>query len=109
MKFLILVKNRTQGPHPADPIALNRSVSEWVKQRIMDGSIDCAYYVIPEMGMCILNADSHEALLGSLRAWPAFSFVEFQVYPLADITFGIDNNHERLQAVLAQQPEAHAE
>ena len=37
MKYLIYVKDRTTGPAPQDPIALNRAVREWVEARLRDG------------------------------------------------------------------------
>ncbi|NTX06851.1 MULTISPECIES: hypothetical protein [Myxococcus] len=106
MKYLIYVKDRTSGPVPPDPIALNRSVREWVGARLQDGTMDCAYYVLPKMGLCIINADSHETLLTLLRAWPSFAFQEFEIHMLADVRHGIDNNFERLTR---EGPKAQAE
>ncbi|NVI97855.1 hypothetical protein HV824_06935 [Myxococcus sp. AM009] len=101
MKYLVYVKDRTSGPQPQDPIALNRAVRDWVGARLQDGTFDCAYYVLPKMGLCILNADSHESLLSLLRAWPSFAFQEFEIHMLADVRHGIDNNFERLQKASA--------
>jgi len=98
MKFLVLVKDRPGAPPPADPIELNRRVRTWVTQQLQKRTFDCAYYVIPHSGLCIVNASSHEDLLGQLRAWPAFSTTEFEVHPLADVAFGIDNNHQRMSS-----------
>lgn len=97
MKYLIYVKDRATGPAPQDPIALNRAVRDWVGARLQDGTMDCAYYVLPKMGLCIVNADSHESLLTLLRAWPSFAFQEFEIHMLADVRHGIDNNFDRLQ------------
>lgn len=108
MKYLIYVKDRTSGPVPPDPIALNRAVRDWVEARMKDGTIDCAYYVLPKMGLCIVNADSHESLLSLLRAWPSFAYQEFEIHMLADVRHGIDNNHERLQRQAAQDKSASA-
>lgn len=95
MKYLIFVKDRPAGPQPADPMALNRAVRDWVGARLADATFDCAYYVLPKMGMCIANADSHEALLSLLRAWPSFAYSEFEIHPLASVMHGIDDNYER--------------
>jgi hypothetical protein len=98
MKFLILVHDRQGPPIPEDPIALNRAVRDWVGARLADRTFDCVYYMLPRSGMCIANADSHEALLATLRAWPSFAYTEFQVFPLADAVTAIDNNFDRLAA-----------
>ncbi|MCY1078993.1 hypothetical protein [Archangium lansingense] len=103
MKFLIFAKDRQSGPQPPDPVALNRAVRDWVGARLADGTMDCAYYVLPKMGMCILNADSHEALLTRLREWPSFPYQEFEVHMLADVRHGIDNNFERLKKAAEPQ------
>lgn len=97
MKYLIYVKDKTTGTPPQDPIALNRAVAVWVEARLKDGTMDCAYYVLPKMGLCIVNADSHESLLTLLREWPSFAFQEFEIHMLADVRHGIDNNFARLQ------------
>ncbi|GMT96584.1 hypothetical protein KH5H1_07030 [Corallococcus caeni] len=102
MKYLVYVKDRPSGVQPPDPVALNRSVRAWVEARLMDRTMDCAYYVLPKMGLCIINADSHEALLSLLRAWPSFAYQEFEIHMLADVRHGIDDNFERLQRTGAQ-------
>jgi hypothetical protein len=104
MKFLILVKDRRGVQGPADPMELNRRVRDWVAQRLKDGTFECAYYVLPDRGLCIVNAASNEELLAQIRAWPAFPFSEFEVHPLADVAFGIDNNYERLEKSTPSNP-----
>lgn len=98
MKFLLFVKDKTTPPFPPDPAALNRAVREWVGARLADRTLDCVYYMLPKGGMCIANADSHEALLGLLRAWPSFAYSEFEIFPLADVMKAIDNNWDRLKS-----------
>ncbi|RKH58575.1 hypothetical protein [Corallococcus llansteffanensis] len=102
MKFLIIARDRPNGPYPPDPASLNRAVREWVGARLSDGTFDCAYYLLPRAGMCIANAESHEALLSLLRSWPSFGYQEFDINVLADARHGIDNNHERLQREAAK-------
>ena len=94
---MLIVKDRPNGPFPPDPLALNRAVRDFVAARLADGTMDCAYYLLPRGGMSIINADSHEALLGLLRTWPGFGYQEFEIQLLSDIRLAIDNNWERLQ------------
>jgi len=42
--------------------------------------------------MCIANANSHEALLSLLRAWPSFAYSELELVPLADAVNAMDND-----------------
>lgn len=102
MKYLLIVTDRPNGPFPPDPLALNRAVQEFVSARLADGTMDCAYYLLPRGGMSIINADSHEALLALLRAWPGFGYQEFEVHMLGDIRQAIANNRERLHKEQAQ-------
>lgn len=97
MKFMIIARDRPNGPYPPDPVSLNRAVREWVAGRLTDGTFDCAYYLLPRAGMCIANAASHEALLSLLRAWPSFGYQEFEIHALADARHGIDDNHDRIK------------
>ncbi|QSQ25690.1 hypothetical protein JY651_12485 [Pyxidicoccus parkwayensis] len=102
MKFLIIARDRPNGPYPPDPTALNRAVRDWVGARLADGTFDCAYYLLPRAGMCIANAESHEALLTLMRAWPSFGYQEFEVHMLADARHGIDDNHARMKRDVAR-------
>lgn len=96
MKFLVIGSNKTGGPQPDDPVELNREVARWIGEQLSSKAFDCAYYVVPDRGVAIVNADSHEDLLALLRAWPAYPYMNFEVSPLADLRFGVDNNYERL-------------
>ena len=96
MKYLVMAANKTRGSEPGDAVELNRAVSRWVRGKLETKVFDCAYYVLPDRGMAIVNSDSHEGLLALLRGWPAYDHMTFEVYPLADVQFGIDNNYERL-------------
>jgi hypothetical protein len=104
MKYLILITDKRSPPFPQDPAALNRAVREWVGARLVDKTFDCVYYTLPQGGMCIANADSHEALLALLRAWPSFAYSEFELVPLADAARAMDNNFERLSSNTTMKP-----
>jgi hypothetical protein len=98
MKFLVLVKERAQRPEVAEPAAFNRVVREHVSRLLGNGTLDCAYYLLPRGGACIINASSHEALLHELRSWPGASQHEFELHPLCDILEAIDDNYARARA-----------
>jgi hypothetical protein len=104
MKYLILVTDKRTPPFPQDPAALNRAVREWVGARLADKTFDCVYYMLPQGGMCIANADSHETLLVLLRAWPSFAYSEFEIVPLVDAAKAMDNNFERLASATTVKP-----
>jgi hypothetical protein len=99
MKFMLMIRER---PHSIveDPIALNRACKQWFVEHLEKRVIDCAYYIAPRAGMCIMNASSHEQLLADMRSFPAFGFSEIELFVLVDAAAGIDGNHVRLQ----QQP-----
>lgn len=97
MKFLALSKRRP-GP-PPDPkvvIALSRASQEWIKAKLADGTLDCAYNVVPNangyFGAAIANAHSNEEVYQQLTAYPFFLLTDFEVYPLSDAWRAIDDN-----------------
>lgn len=93
MKFLLLIKERGVRPDVADPSAFNRVVREHVTRLMSNGTLDCAYYMLPKGGAAIINASSHEALLHEMRTWPGASQHEFEIHPLADLLVAIDDNY----------------
>lgn len=97
MKFMLMIRERLMGgPAVDDPIALNRACKEWFVAHLERRVIDCAYYIAPRAGMCIMNADSHEQLLAQMRSFPAFANSDIELHVLVDATEGIDGNHRRL-------------
>jgi hypothetical protein len=93
MKFLLLLKENPHRPHEADPGALNRAIRDHVAKLFANKTLDCAYYLLPKGGMCIINASSHEALLRELRSWPGSSQHDFEIHLLSDILQAIDENY----------------
>jgi hypothetical protein len=102
MKFLLLVNEKAQRPHEANPTGLNRTIREHVSRLLEDGTLDCAYYLLPHGGACIINASSHEALLYQIRSWPASSQHDFQIHVLCDIFQAIDDNFLRAPPSVAE-------
>ncbi|HTN92019.1 MAG TPA: hypothetical protein VL242_50465 [Sorangium sp.] len=95
MKFLVFLNEKASRPE-TDWAALNRSIREHVSRMLEDGTLDCAHYVLPNRGVCIMNASSHEVLLSQLRSWPAYSHHSFEIYPLCNIFQAIDDNFGRV-------------
>jgi hypothetical protein len=97
MKFMLMIRERTLVVPVEDPVALNRACKQWFVEHMEKRTIDCAYYIAPRAGMCIMNADNHEQLLTQMRSFPAFGSSEIELFVLVDATEGIDGNHRRLQ------------
>lgn len=85
MKYLIVTKLGTT-PMPveqgADLIQMGLS---WIKAKLDDGSLDCAYNLIGGGGLGIGNADSHEQILAELLEYPLYPFFTWEVTPLLDL------------------------
>lgn len=96
MKFLLMIRERQLVAPVADPVALNRACRSWFGVQLESGVIDCAYYIAPRAGMCIMNASSHEALLEQMRSFPAFGASEIEIHILVDAVAGIDGNQRRI-------------
>jgi hypothetical protein len=92
MKFLLLVKEKLERPHQAEPGKLNRVVRDHLRRLLDDRTLDCVYYMLPHGGAAIVNAGSHEELLRVLRAWPGASQHAFEIHLLSDIFEAVDDN-----------------
>jgi hypothetical protein len=97
MKFMLMIRERLCGGPVEDPITLNRACRQWFVEQKETCTIDCAYYIAPRAGMCIMNAESHEQLLMQMRSFPAFGSSDIELFVLVDAVEGIDGNHRRLQ------------
>ena len=100
MKFLVCVTPRPTTALQENPIAILKAAKEWVNDRLADGSLDCGYNVVGSKafgGIAIANADSHEALMEQLLAYPQFPFVDIDTYPLSDINHYFDKHVDMLQ------------
>lgn len=93
MKFLLVIKERANRPHEPEPGKFNRVIRDHVSRLLEDGTLDCAYYVLPRGGMGIVNAESHEALLRVIKAWPGEYQHDFEVHALCDLFQAIDDNY----------------
>ena len=90
MKFLVTAQ---AGPAPMPPeqaASLMQAAKEWMKAGFADGTVEC-HYVFPEGGgFTISNADSHEAVLDHLLAYPLYPFMTWEVKPLCDWSHSYD-------------------
>ncbi|MBI5301949.1 MAG: hypothetical protein HY868_07415 [Chloroflexi bacterium] len=95
MKFLALLKWK---PMPlGDPkmvIAINEAAKAWIKSNLSNGTLDCAYNVVPNAagyyGTGTINANSLEEVQNALASYPAFAVTDFEVFPLSDVYQAID-------------------
>ena len=101
MKFLIFVKPLPGAPGPENPVALLQADKEWINARLADGSVDCAYNVIGSKqgigGVVIANADSHEALVEQILAYPRYLFFDFEILLLSDLDHFLGKGIEMMQ------------
>ena len=73
MKFLVTVTPRQVAPMPPGAIADVLSAQrDWLKQKLEDGTLDCAYGFIGGGGVGIANADSIEEMHALLVQSPGF-------------------------------------
>src|SRR5712692_9501198 len=97
MKFLTLLRFKPGGapPAPQAVIAINNMAKDWIKAKLADKTLDCAYNVMPNhtniYGIGITNADSLEKAFADLTSYPAYALTDFEVLPLSDVNKAVDN------------------
>ena len=96
MKFMLLLKDGTSAPQHDEHVQLNRKVSGWLGELLANKKVECAYYMIPGKGMCIVDVDSHEDLVNFMRSWPFYKYTTWEIHPLADARFAVENYYSRL-------------
>jgi muconolactone delta-isomerase len=89
MKYLVISKPRGNVP-PAMAVNMLKATKTWVNARIKDRSLEHFYAFTIGGGVGVVNADSNDALMKTLRQNPAFPFVETEVHPLVDFNESID-------------------
>ena len=97
MKFLTCLKFKPGLP-PSNPkmlIAINEACKVWIKAKLEDGTLDCAYNVLPSTpnyyGTGILNASSLEEVWRVLSTYPGLPITDYEVYPLSNVYQAIDD------------------
>jgi hypothetical protein len=87
MKFLIMATpRRLQLP----PVGMIETAKAWLNAEIASKRIDCCYGFVTGGGVCVMNADSHEAVTQWLMEYPAFMGSDWKVEPLCDINHSLD-------------------
>ena len=91
MKFLVTVTPRQVAPMPPGAIAEVLSAQRgWLKQKLEDGTLDCAYGFIGGGGVGVANADSIEEMHALLVQSPGFPIGDNEVRPLGDFNETIE-------------------
>lgn len=103
MKYMITLRDGSSAPGHDEHAILNRRVSGWLSELKHNKKVECIYYIFPGNGMCIIDVDSHEELLGFIRSWPFYKYTKFEVHPLADARYAVDNYYNRMLAPDAEE------
>jgi hypothetical protein len=87
MKFLITaIPRRLQLP----PVGMIETAKAWLNSEIAEKKIEFCYGFVTGGGVCVMNADSAEALTQWLMEYPAFMGSDWKVEPLCDINHSLD-------------------
>lgn len=90
MKYLVIGNQVVMATeHKAQADFLQRS-KEWVKAKLADGTLDCAYSFPAGGGFFIFNADSHEDLMKQLVDFPLRPLTEFEIHAICDFNKATD-------------------
>ena len=105
MKFLVAVTPRQVAPMPPGAIAEVLSAQrDWLKQKLEDGTLDCAYGFIGGGGVGIANADSIEEMHALLVQSPGFPIGDNEVRPLGDFNETIEAGIVALRRLASMMP-----
>jgi hypothetical protein len=87
MKFLIMTTpRRLQLP----PVGMIETAKAWLNAEIASKRIEFCYGFVTGGGVCVMNADSAEAVTQWLMEYPAFMGSDWKVEPLCDINHSLD-------------------
>jgi muconolactone delta-isomerase len=105
MKFLVTVTPRQVAPMPPGAIAEVLSAQrDWLKRKLKDGTLDCAYGFIGGGGVGIANADSIEEMHALLVQSPGFAIGDNEVRPLGDFNETVEAGIAALRQVASMMP-----
>ena len=96
MKYLVVSKPRGNLPPAMAPNIL-KGAKAWVNAGIKNRSVEYFYAFPTGGGVGVANADSHEALMKTMRENPAFPFLDMEVHPLVDFNESIDSAVQMFQ------------
>ncbi len=90
MKFVLTTTPRGNlPPQLAEP--LFQATKQWLADKKTDGTIDITHGFPEGGGLSIANANSHEDLMNTIRGFPLFPFVEWDIRPLVEINESLDS------------------
>jgi len=90
VKFLVIGHQVTGASEHRDQITYLQMTKEWIDSGKKNKKIDCAFSLVTGGGIFVMNADSHEDLMGDLTSFPLRPFSDFEIYPLADFDKATD-------------------
>ncbi len=76
-------------PEMAEP--LFQAAKAWLADRKNDGTLDVTHGFPEGGGLSIANAGSHEELMNTIRSFPLFPFIRWDIRPLVDINVSFDS------------------
>ena len=97
MKYLVIAKDKPGAQIPPDKLLpLLQATKAFIKSKLADGTVDCAYYFADFVGCAIANANSHEEIMNLLIdfPWP----YDWEVRPLCDFEQTVDRIIESAKA-----------
>ena len=103
MKFLITTSPKGNLP-PQMGESLFQAGKQWLAEKKNDGTIDVTHGFPEGGGVSIVNANSHGDLMNSIRDFPLFPFVDWDIRPLVDINESLDSAVAMFRKMAAQMP-----
>ena len=88
-------------PEMAEP--LFQAAKAWLADRKNDGTIDVTHGFPEGGGLSIANAGSHEELMNTIRGFPLFPFIRWDIRPLVDINESMDSAIAMFRQMAAQR------
>ena len=101
MKFVIATKPLGNLP-PGMAEPLFQAGKQWLADKTKDGTIDVVHGFPEGGGLSSVNANSHEDLMNSIREFPLFPFVSWDIRPLVDINTSLDSAIEMFRRMAVQ-------
>jgi hypothetical protein len=91
-KFLIMTETRDHPQiSPEAHAASHRSSGAFMAKGQEHGFVDAVYHILPNKGLAIVNAKSHEDLYNMLAQYPGFHAVNMTIHPLVDAKHAFSN------------------
>lgn len=91
-KFIIIATRRQNPPNITITVEMLKASKKWLDDRKANGTIECMYLAVPDMGFTISNYNSAEDVYKDISDYPMQTYFDFEVKALAslDKSFEID-------------------